>query len=345
MIRIENLNFKAGSFILRDVSLDIPENSFFVLMGPTGAGKTVLLETMTGLIKPSSGKIILGNRDVTNEPPEKRGVGIVYQDYALFPHLTGRENIMFGTRYQKSNREALKRHFDELVDFLNISHLLDRYPLNYSGGELQRVALARALIVNPGILLLDEPLSALDQSFREDIRSLLKRLHETSRITFLMVTHDFSDALSLADSAAIMNGGAIVQSGSIHEIFRKPVSAFAADFVGMKNVFEVTFNGMTATTNGLSIELGAEAERERGFIAIRPEDVVISRHELDSSMRNAFRGRITFMRDAGFSHELEVCVDNVVFRSIITKRALIDLGLVPGLEVFLSFKASAVHSF
>lgn len=345
MIAIENVNIRLGEFDLREINLSIEKNEFFILMGPTGAGKTVLLEAIAGLIRVDSGRISVGGRDVTGLPPEKRGISIVYQDYSLFPHLTVRENIAYGLHFHKIPKNEANKRFDRLVDELDLAHLLHRLPTNLSGGENQRVALARALIVNPQVLLLDEPLSALDPGFREDLRKGLKKLHQHTDVTFLMVTHDFSEALSLADRAAVMDRGTIKQVGRMKEIFQKPESTFVADFVGMKNLFAVGFQGTKAIIEGLEIELGRSPDNSHGYIAIRPEDVVLSTEKLSSSMRNSFRGTVTDVTDQGLYYEVSIAVEGVTFKSLITKSALFDLAMVEGSETFLSFKATAIHTF
>ncbi|HOP40241.1 MAG TPA: ABC transporter ATP-binding protein [Geobacteraceae bacterium] len=346
MIEIRNLKVHLGEFRLKDINLSIEEGEFFVLMGPTGAGKTVLLEAIAGLVPILEGKISIGGRNVTRMTPEQRGVGIMYQDYALFPHLTISRNINYGLRYQGvGTRESAEERFDHLVDELGIGHLLKRYPETLSGGELQRVALARALMVEPRVILLDEPLSALDQSFREEIRLLLKQLHRNSRITFFMVTHDFSEALTLATKAAIMNNGAIVQTGTIRDIFQRPSSSFVANFVGMKNVFPAVFHGTTAHIETITIEVPRPHQNSNGHIAIRPEDVVISLKPLRSSIRNSFSGTIIGIIDQGFLYEVHVRVQDVVFKSLVTKGAAIDLGLDIGMDVRILFKSSALHIF
>ena len=345
MISIDNINIALGEFSLREIDLTIEKNEFFILMGPTGAGKTVLLEAMAGLIPVNSGHIVVGGRDITGLPPEKRGISIVYQDYSLFPHLTVRDNITYGLHFHRMPKSEAKNRFDRLVDDLNLSHLLQRLPTNLSGGENQRIALARALIVNPEVLLLDEPLSALDPGFREDLRKGLKRLHESTDATFLMVTHDFSEALSLADRAAVMDGGRIKQVGGMKQIFQRPESTFVADFVGMKNLFTASFHDTKAAINGLEVELGRSPDNGHGYIAIRPEDVVLSRTELHSSMRNSFRGRVTDVTDQGLYYEVSVTIEAVTFKSLITKSALFDLEVSEGSETYLSFKATAIHTF
>ncbi len=346
MIKVESLSTRLSGFNLREVSVLVEKGEFFVLMGPTGAGKTVLLEALAGLIPIKSGRIVIGERDVTVLPPEKRGIGIVYQDHALFPHLTVMDNITYGLHFHKVDKQETQARLEKLIHELDLSHLTKRLPVNLSGGELQRVALARALMVDPKVLLLDEPLSALDTNFREEIRHELKRLHRSSGATFMMVTHDFAEALALADRGAVIHDGEIVQTGRIEEIFQKPATTFVADFVGMKNVFKAEFTGTRAKVGQkLNIELGRNPVNAHGYLAIRPEDLVLSRKPLDSSMRNSFKGAVSGVLDQGFYYEVHVAVADTVFRSLITKAALIDLRVQEGTEIFLSFKATAIHNF
>ncbi len=345
MISIQNLSICLGEFHLQDINMDIEKGSFFTLMGPTGAGKTVLLEAIAGLVPIHKGNIILGGKNVTRLPPEKRGVGIVYQDYALFPHLSVLANITYGLHYRKMKRKDAQERLEQLIDELNLSHLLKRLPTNLSGGENQRVALARALIVDPKVLLLDEPLSALDPSFREEIRKGLQRLHAQSDTTFLMVTHDFAEALSLSDRAAIMNRGKIEQIGCMKDIFQKPNSTFVADFVGMKNLFAAQFKDTRATVDSLEIELARRPSKDHGYIAIRPEDIVLSKEPFSSSMRNAFRGVITGVLDQGLYYEIDLMVNDILFKSMITKSSLFELDIRDGSDIYLYFKSAAIHSF
>lgn len=345
MIRVEDLNINLPGFNLTDINLSIGENEFFILMGPTGAGKTVLLEAIAGLVPIRSGRIVIGETEITRLPPEKRGISIVYQDYALFPHLTVKENITYGLHFHRLDKGQAEKRLDRFLELLNLFYLQERLPTNLSGGERQRVALARALMVDPRVLLLDEPLSALDPAFREEVRNALKRLHQSSSTTFLMVTHDFAEALSLAGQAAIMNNGRIVQIGDVTEIFEKPESPFVADFVGMKNLFQASFTGTHALVSGIRIEIGRMVDPSSHYLAIRPEEMVISREKFSSSMRNNYSGIVTRIDNQGFYYEVDVRVGDVSFKGLITKGALIELGLQEGNPVFLSFKASAVHIF
>ena len=345
MIAIRELNIDLQEFQLRDINLDIAENEFFVLMGPTGAGKTVLLEAIAGLVPVKNGMVYIGNKDVTGLPPEKRDISIVYQDYALFPHLTVMDNITYGLHFHKTDKREAQERLGQLLEVLNLTHLEHRLPANLSGGEKQRVSVARALMVNPKVLLLDEPLSALDPGFREEVRGSLKRLHRTSSVTFLMVTHDFAEALSLGGRAAVMNDGRIEQIGQIEDIFKRPNSTFVADFVGMKNLFRADFREKKAIVSGLEIELGVTPSNSHGYIAIRPEDIVIGRRRFTSSMRNSFPAVVTAIIDQGFYYEVHVQSGHVKFTSLITKSSLIELELRESADVFIAFKAVAVHSF
>ena len=345
MITIDNLHIQLGGFNLRDINLQIAENDFFMLMGPSGAGKTIILEAIAGLVPVKSGRITVAGQDITHLPPEKRGISIVYQDYALFPHLTVANNIRYGLQFQKIEKSEGDKRLDQLLGLLNLQHLANRSPETLSGGEQQRVAMARALIVNPQVLLLDEPLSALDPRLREEFRVLLKQVHQQTEATILMVTHDFAEALALGRRGAIINMGKIEQSGTMEDLFQRPQSTMVAGFVGMKNLFSVSLQGETARTKGLQVQLGHRDSEGQGFIAIRPEDIVLSVGQLQSSMRNCFKGRVEQVISQGFYYEVHVNVDDVSFCALVTKGALLEMELQEGKEIYLFFKSTAIHTF
>ncbi len=350
-LRTENLAVDLGQFQLRDVNLTLETGDFFALMGPTGAGKSVLLEALAGLVRQSDGEIYIDDCEISRLSPEERGIGIVYQDYALFPHLTVLENIRYGLKFKsrkKSDRKAGVNHLDaldELIPLLGLGHLLQRYPATLSGGEQQRVALARALVVKPDILLLDEPLSALDPNFRQELRIHLKNLHAVSGATFLMVTHDFSEALSLARHAAILATGRIEQHGTVEDIFRRPTTAVVADFVGMKNLFKVEFSVAAALCEAVEFKIGRQPEPGSGYIAIRPEDLILSKSPLISSLQNSFKGKVNAVRSHGFFYEIDLTVKTLTFTAVITNHAFFDLNPAVNNYLYLSFKATAVHIF
>ena len=207
MIELRDLRVDLPGFHLGEITLTVGRGEFFALMGPTGSGKTLILESVAGLVRADGGSILLNGRDVTSLPPERRGVGLVYQDHALFPHMTVTRNITYGRRYHGMDKAEGLRLARELMEILGLTRVADRKPANLSGGERQRTALARALACRPSVLLLDEPLSSLDPQFREDVRRNLADLHASAGTTFLMVTHDFVDALTLAGRAAGDPGG------------------------------------------------------------------------------------------------------------------------------------------
>lgn len=231
MLNINNLYLQLGEFQLKNIYLDIKDEEYFVLLGPSGSGKTVMLETIAGLYKKTKGQVLFNNADLLKLPPEEREIGFVYQRYELFPHMTVKDNITFGMRIKKINKKIIERELSKLVHLLGIEHLLKRYPVNLSGGEQQRVALARALIISPKILLLDEPLSALDQLNKESLKKELKKIHENFKTTIIHVTHDLDEALFLADKIGIMLNGELLQVKEKDEFLEKPKSYLINKFV------------------------------------------------------------------------------------------------------------------
>lgn len=232
MLRIEDLCISFPNFTLDKLNITVNNRDFFAIIGPTGSGKTLLLESLIGLKEIKSGNIFYENKDITLLPPEQRKIGLVYQDYALFPHLTVEENILYGVKYSKSKKQCVSEKFSKLVKSLSIDHLTKRYPKNLSGGEKQRVALARVLILDMKLILLDEPLSALDPVSKKEIRTLLKQLHENFDVTIIIVSHDLSDIQYLANKGILLNKGEIIQQGTIQDILHNPNSQFAIEFVG-----------------------------------------------------------------------------------------------------------------
>lgn len=348
MIKIRGLSKRLKDFNIEDIDLDIKEKEYFVILGPTGTGKTVLLELIAGLVCPDRGNIFFNGEELTELPPEERNIGMVYQDYMLFPHLNVKENITFGLKVRGVKREERERALKKIVRLFRIEHLLTRDVKNLSGGEKQRVALARALITAPRILLLDEPLSALDPGTKEQLQENLKELHERLETTTLHITHDFNEALALADRIAIMHNGKIVQTGKPEEIFKQPNSSFVAEFVGVKNIFRgrVLVEGedkYVELNNGLKIAVITDREGWVNLI-VRPEDILISYEPFVSSARNCFSGEVVNIRNRLSMVELtvDIGVELIVY---ITGHSLKEMGITRGKRVFVTFKASAVHVF
>jgi len=348
MIKIENLSRDWKEFQIDQINLEIKNNEYFVILGPTGSGKTLLLELIAGIWEVDSGDIYMDGKNVTRTPLEKRGVGFVYQNYMLFPHKTVFENIAFGLNMRKVNKEEVKTRVNEMMKLFNIDHLAHRLPRTLSGGEQQRTALARALIINPRVLLMDEPLSALDRKTRNDLIREMKELHQKFDITLVHVTHNFDEALALADRIAIMKDGRISQVGTSTEIFRKPSDKFVADFVGSENIIEGAAKKdgekLTVIDTGNVLIYSTEQKEGHVNITVRPEDIILSNKKVETSARNVFEGKITEIIDNGALIKLTVDVGEplVVF---LTRQSFIDMELNIGKDVWTYFKATAVHVF
>lgn len=291
MIAFEDVSHNFGSFSLKNISFKVERGEYFAIIGPTGAGKTLLLETLAGFYVPKEGRILLKGQDATHISPERRNIGFVYQDYALFPHMTVGENIEFGLSTRKAPVEVVEKKVKKIMETLGISHLRDRRPETLSGGEQQRVALARALVVDPEILLLDEPLSALDTRTRETLRDELKLIHEISGTTTVHVTHDQTEALILADRVAVIIDGEVVQVDTPQNIFNRPASVRVANFTGVENVLE---GQVTSSADGVAtveideyrVYVVSDVTVGPVYVFVRPEDIILSRARLDSSARN-----------------------------------------------------------
>ncbi len=242
--------------VVKDVSLEIAEGEFVSLLGPSGCGKTTILRMVAGLIEPSDGKITIGERDITRLPPNKRNIGLVFQSYALFPHMTVFENVAFGLRRKGDSGPSLTARVEEALAMVRLEGYGERYPRQLSGGQQQRVAMARAIAPRPSVLLFDEPLSNLDAKLRDEMQIELKRLQRDLKITTLFVTHDQAEALSLSDRVCVMNDGVIQQFASPEEIYHRPATAFVASFIGKPN-------RLRGTVSGAAVELA-------GGLVLRP---------------------------------------------------------------------------
>ncbi|HEU4743486.1 MAG TPA: ABC transporter ATP-binding protein [Meiothermus sp.] len=275
-IRVENIEKVFGRVKALDgVSLEVSDQEFVVLLGPSGCGKTTLLRIIAGLEHAEAGRVFIGARDVTTLPPRSRKIAMVFQNYAVFPHLTVFENIAFGLRMQKASPERVKTQVGRAATLMHIENLLERYPAQLSGGQRQRVAVARALAVEPEVLLMDEPLSNLDALLRLEMRAELKRLLAESRTTTLYVTHDQVEAMSLADRIAVMNAGRLVQYDEPMKVYQDPADTFVGGFIGSPpmNFLRLPVEGNQAKMQSFALDLPTPPPGQEVLLGVRPEDL------------------------------------------------------------------------
>ena len=289
-ISVEGIDKSFGAVeALRSVSLDVKEGEFFTLLGPSGCGKTTLLRIIAGLELPDAGRVILGGEDITHLPATKRQVNTVFQNYALFPHLNVYENVAFGLKARKFPRDEVSTRVNQVLDMLRLQDMADRYPHQLSGGQQQRVALARALVNEPRVLLLDEPMSALDAKLRAQLQVELRRLQRNLRQTFILVTHDQSEAMVVSDRIGVMNQGRIVQFGTPREVYERPRTRFVAEFLGAANLISGEARDKGIDTELGFFQLSRTPPWQRGSVAIRPERIRIMNSPPES---NAIRARV-----------------------------------------------------
>jgi len=347
MIRIENLSNNWDTFTLNNISLEIKEGEYFVILGPTGAGKTLLLELIVGLYIPNEGRIFIDEKDITYEVPEKRNLGFLYQDYSLFPHLSVRKNIEYGMKLRNISKNEIDSKIKELSNILKIEHLMHRDTTTLSGGEQQKVALARALAINPKVLLLDEPFSALDENTKSKLISEMKDLHRKEGITFIHVTHSQEEAILLADRIGIMMDGTVVQVGNPDEIFYKPISKEIAKFVKIENIWEgkvikknekeliVDVNGKQIVALSDHFKVGQGVR-----LIIRPEDIILGKG--NTSARNEFKGKVISVIKHGFYHIVRIDCGFEV-EAAVTKQSIENLKIIEGKDINIFFKATALQ--
>jgi molybdate/tungstate transport system ATP-binding protein len=333
--------------VLRNISFELNDGELMVLLGPSGAGKSKTLETVSGIEEPDSGDILINGVDVSSIPPRDRGVGFVFQDYSLFPHKTVFENIAFGLKMRHESH--VKEKVEEIAREMKVHNLLDRYPNQISGGQQQRIALARALVIRPELLLFDEPLSSLDQQVREQLRKALKTIQRKHKVTTLYVTHDYVEAIALADRIAILKKGEILQTGTPDEIFYKPISKEVAEFTGMKNIFEGIVsgsieNGSVINFKNLEIQVDKKLSNGPVIVCIRPESIMFVRPDRPSTFDNSFEGKIEELESFGSAMQ-SVTVDGEGHRFFINvpNHVVEKMELKIGKNVKISLKKEKIH--
>ncbi len=344
-VSVEGAQATLGDFKLRDINLNVASGEFFVILGPSGAGKTVLLDLIAGFIYPRQERVLLDGTDITFLPTERRHIGYMFQNYALFPNMSVCKNIEFGLKYAKLPDHA--RRIEDIMELVGVAKLRDRTPTTLSGGEQQRVALARSLILEPTVLLLDEPLSALDTRSRDLLREELRDMIDQFGITALFVTHDQTEARLLADRLGVMYDGRLIQTGSVHQIFDAPQDERVASFVGMENLFEgivVSQKGGIIVADIGSATIEAVANNEKGdriIIGIRPENITVMLEQVVSSARNTFNGTIRQILYLGPINKLIINC-GFTLTAYVTNISTETLSLDKSTDVCVAFKATGV---
>lgn len=348
-IQLERVRKMFGKVLaVADVSLHIKEGEFMVLLGPSGCGKTTLLRCLAGLERVDGGQVIIGGDDVTDHPPGKRGIGMVFQSYAVFPHMTVFDNIAFGLQMRRVSSAEIQRRVGEGAELLQIQQLLARYPAQLSGGQRQRVAVARAIVMRPRVLLMDEPLSNLDALLRLQMRGELKRLHHEVRSTTVYVTHDQVEALSLGDRIAVMKDGTIVQLDIPDRVYDLPATRFVGSFIGSPpmNFLEGTIrssNGARALeTAGVRLEFHGVPARGRDavLIGIRPEHIAVERAAVAGGIpAGAIPAAVVVVEPIGPQKLLTVQVGP----STLKVTTPVDFAVDQGQRVWLRFDPSRIR--
>jgi iron(III) transport system ATP-binding protein len=350
VLRLEKLTkvFPRAGRVVDSIDLQIESGEFFTLLGPSGCGKSTILRMIAGFEVPTSGRIFFDTRDITNQPPNRRGIGFVFQNYALFPHLSVAENVAFGLRVRKVSRdEAEKRVADSLKD-VQLSGLDTERIDRLSGGQQQRVALARALVIRPSLLLLDEPLSNLDAKLREETRAMLRTLRSSNSPTTIYVTHDQAEAMGMSDRVAVLHQGRIHQVGTPEEIYERPATRFVADFIGRNNVLEATVASVTDQSVRLRFadgsELSTDSNHRSSEAELRPGaqvGVCVRAESLRMGIESGtFGGTIT---DVEYAGNIRACRVHTAVGDLHVEVPSSEGRLTKGQSVRLSVNESALH--
>lgn len=344
MLELVNISKAVGEFVIRDVNLSVGRGDYLTLLGVSGAGKTMLLEIISGIIKPDSGKIILNNKDITKFPIQSRNFGIVYQNQALFPHMNVFANIAFPLKCRKKDKHYIEDVVNNIAAETEIRHLLDRNVVNLSGGESQRVAIARALATNPEILLLDEPLSFLDVNLKNDITALLRKINGKGQ-TIIHVTHNYKEAVLLSGRIGIVENGALIQVGHVKEVFNHPKSKFVANFLGIKNYYigKITEeeNVKYFVTNNVKLIAGNDAVCGGAYAWIRNNNVFILDEHNRSNFTNRFSCRINRIEPT--SKGVEIFTDIGIPVCLYVNTSMFERDcLISGDEIEIGFRSEDI---
>ena len=350
MIKIEDLSLRLGEFNLKDINLSIRDGEYFVILGPTGAGKTVLLECVAGLHHFKKGKIYFNNADVTRLVPEERDLGYVPQDYVLFPFLNVFDNIAFGLKRLKISASEVQERVNKLADLIGVSHLLRRETRTLSGGEKQRIALARALAPSPPLLLLDEPLGALDLRTAKNLRLELRRIHRQFGLTTIHITHDLMEALEMADRVAVIQDGRVEQVAEPEKMLFYPEGEKVADFIGSPNILDCNYcrslgqGIMEVGCGDMKLTVAHEGGDVRK-VAILPRHIYVSETRPPGLSVNGFQGLITSIEPVGNTVKILIDVAGKSLLSEIPSYIFEDMNLSVGKEVFLILRMRRIRVY
>ncbi|SDU45127.1 ABC transporter ATP-binding protein [Desulfobacula phenolica] len=330
-----------GTMACADISLSINRGEFFTFLGPSGCGKTTILRLIAGFIRPDKGKIFLKDKDITHLAPEKRKVGMVFQNYALFPFMSVSENIAYGLKIQKRPEKEIQEKLETYIAMVGMDGFEDRNIAELSGGEQQRVALARSLAIEPAVLLLDEPLSNLDARLRDRMRLEIKSLQKRLGITTIFVTHDQTEALTMSDRIAVFNKGRCIQTGTPEDIYANPVNSFVAKFIGDTNLFAVDMkNGNPCVCNDLLVRLNRPVLAQSKFISIRPQDIILSKKSDKKS--NTFKGRVEDIQLNGTWIEYCIKVKGIDFKATALNTTANKLNITIFDDIYVSFETNSL---
>ncbi|MDI6850744.1 MAG: ABC transporter ATP-binding protein [bacterium] len=339
MLKVKDLKVKKGDFFLDIPEFEMETHEMVSILGPSGSGKTTFLEALMGFTKLQTGKIYLYGNDITKLPPWERDIAIVYQSPYLFPHLTVKENLLFGLK-------ACEMFVNNLAERLKISDLLDRYPHQLSAGQRQRISIIRAIATRPLLLLMDEPFNFLDPTNKEDLRILIKEIREIFLLPIILVTHDLEEAIYYSDRIGILENGRLIGYSKPYELIKSPPNDFVASFLGKANFIPVKRKGERYFANGNEIFLPREVERESFVVMLRPQDIILSETEpAHSSARNHFKARVVEVVAGSKVNEVKLEVGNIQISAYVTDASKEELQLAPGKEVYAIFKATALHIF
>lgn len=346
-IKINHALKKYNDFVaIPDLSLEINPGEFFTLLGPSGCGKTTLLRMIAGFNSIEGGEFYFGDRLINNLDPAKRNIGMVFQNYAIFPHLTVRKNVAFGLQNRKLPKEEIKEKTDKFMELMKISDYANRLPEKLSGGQQQRVALARALAIEPDVLLMDEPLSNLDAKLRVEMREVIKEIQNRLGITTVYVTHDQEEAMAISDRIAVMNGGVIQQIGTPKALYQRPSNKFVATFIGRSNILPATIKGNNTLVfeNGYEVvmnNLVSAVDGQKVCVSVRPEEFVI---QGESASSNGLKGKVLYSTFLGLNTHYVVEVENGLRAEIIQESQIDDI-IKNGTVINLVMKAEKINVF